>query len=1643
MTREGEASPSNKPAEESRKRQQRSGNDHSNKHEKYKRRKNNDYHEVTFTGGYEEMNGNVFECPEEGQVTLQYTNTTKELVRYVNKKFKFPDDIEYLINNLKNPVMDPPKTPSKSPRKNKLSMGKKRMYEKKIDKFLEREEGFKSNVKKLYNVIWSQCSKTMQTKVQATHGFEKMEKKKKVVKLLKKIKGIMYNFDENEYLPTSLNSAVMAIYQCYQGKNESNASYLARFRHHLETLKYYGGNIGKHHSTLVKEMKMDLVKYNPETHRPGNKKYEKYSEKAKNRVIAEIFLKNADKERYGKLIADVENDFIRHGIMYPADIEAVNSQMAAIKTGKEKKVPNNRKRKFHGRDDERVDNGETQRFMKEFTFTNMTCYRCQQPGHIAKYCPEKRKFKDSDEKEKDKPTPHQTNPTDKKKDLKTEKPKNEGVTATTLAREFGGANSDSEVEDVDEFGLGFHINGIESSRPSEIILANRNLIPDTWILLDSQSTVDIFRNKNLLKEVKKVDEGRGVRCFCNSGYQDTHEEGTLAGYGKVWYNDSFLANILSFAKVSDKYRITIDTKKEQAFIVHVGGFRMKFIRSDMGLYYHDTQWNHSKEESPGVIMIQTVANNMEGFTPREVRGARAAQKLHDIMGRPRYNNVKAMLQFNQIRNCPVTVADMENARKIYGPSIERMRGRNVREKTNRVEEETIIPIPREILEAVKELTMCCDLFFVDGTPFLLSITRKMCYTMVECIPNRKLHASILPSMERMISSYRRRGFVVTRVFTDVEFNGLREVLADRHKIKLNISSANEHVPEAEREIRFIKEGTRSDRLALPFEIIPKLLTVAVVKNIVFWANCQPRKQSISRVYSARVIMTEAMPDYSTRCKLQVGSYCEVQDDPTPTNSQKPRTVPALALEPAGNLQGGNRFLSLKSKQVITRYSWTEVPAPQHIIEDVQNIAKEEKKIGIKAPLPLLFEFTYRDKVIEDEIIPPVNEGAHHQDNPNSNDQDNNNAEPRSEAGAAQQQSPEREVRSEAPDMHARSEERTESEITQREPVAEKTKTRSGRYYFRNPTYSHLGREAEGYTALTIRKPSDGIGNRYGYATDILLLQMSAKRGIEAFGKRAEDALIKEYRQFSEKEVFIPILFEDLKPEERKKALSAISLIEEKRNGNVKGRTVADGSQQRSYIDKGDAASPTVTTEAVLITSAIEASERRVVVTCDISGAFLQAKMDDHVIVVFRNEAAEMLVRSDPRRYKKYLYVTRKGSKLLYVKLRKAMYGCMKAALLFWKDLSEFIVKEMGFELNKYDPCVANKEIEGSQCTITWHVDDLKISHANAEVVKDLVRKLESKYGKMSMTMGTKHKYVGMNLEFHNDGTLTIDMREYVEEALKDFPEAIKRSSSTPATSNLFQVDEKSKRLPEDKRVILHRITARLLFVTKRSRPDIQVAVGFLTTRVDEATEKDWTKLSRLMKYLHGTLEMILTLKIEDLTVVKWWVDVSYAMNSDYKSQTGSMMTLGAGSFYSKSSKQKINTKSSTEGELVGATDMSGQILWTLRFLKSQGYEVRRNILYQDNQSAMMLEKNGHMSSGQRTKHINVRYFFMKDRIDDGEIKVVYCPTDQMIGAYFTKPLQGKKFKEFRDFIMGLHLNPSKERVGGKVEEIQIGKESEF
>ena len=173
---------------------------------------------------------------------------------------------------------------------------------------------------------------------------------------------------------------------------------------------------------------------------------------------------------------------------------------------------------------------------------------------------------------------------------------------------------------------------------------------------------------------------------------------------------------------------------------------------------------------------------------------------------------------------------------------------------------------------------------------------------------------------------------------------------------------------------------------------------------------------------------------------------------------------------------------------------------------------------------------------------------------------------------------------------------------------------------------------------------------------------------------------------------------------------------------------------------------------------------------------------------------------------------------------------------------------------------------------------------------------------------------------------------------------------------------------------------------------------------------DYKKLARVICYLQATADMPLTLEAENLQIVKWWMDASFAVHSDMKSHTGGVLLLGRGAVYSTSTRQKLNTQSSTEAELVGINDVLPQILWIQYFLEAQGYgSPNESVIYQDNQSTILLGKNGKASSSKQTRHINIRYFFVADCVQAKEVKLAYCPTGDMLADFFPKPLQGSLF----------------------------------
>jgi hypothetical protein len=225
-------------------------------------------------------------------------------------------------------------------------------------------------------------------------------------------------------------------------------------------------------------------------------------------------------------------------------------------------------------------------------------------------------------------------------------------------------------------------------------------------------------------------------------------------------------------------------------------------------------------------------------------------------------------------------------------------------------------------------------------------------------------------------------------------------------------------------------------------------------------------------------------------------------------------------------------------------------------------------------------------------------------------------------------------------------------------------------------------------------------------------------------------------------------------------------------------------------------------------------------------------MDEIVHMRLEGTMADLLVRMSPTTYGPHITIER-GKTVIYVLIAKTLYGTLKAALLFWEHLTAKLIS-WGFEPNPYDQCVANKIINGSQCTVIWHVDDLKISHVSKDLVTSIISLLQAEYGKLAPlteTRGTLHDYLGMKIDFSTLGRVRFTMEDYVNEMISGAPPDMDGESPTPAASHLFDINSDSPvKLCPSRADIFHHMTAQLLFLSKRARPDTNCSRIFVYPR---------------------------------------------------------------------------------------------------------------------------------------------------------------------------------------------------------------------
>jgi hypothetical protein len=215
-----------------------------------------------------------------------------------------------------------------------------------------------------------------------------------------------------------------------------------------------------------------------------------------------------------------------------------------------------------------------------------------------------------------------------------------------------------------------------------------------------------------------------------------------------------------------------------------------------------------------VTLVQTVRGNYEGYTKREVLKAKEARRAQAMMGNPSEKGYKTMVSNNLIPECPITPTDISNARAIFGPDLPSVRGKTVQTRPAQVVGDYVAV---SLVDANKALTLAADVFFVDGTAFLLTVAQRIKFVTAEHLPVRTA-LSLSKHMKRVLDVYGRAGFRVRTILMDGKFEKLKPLMPS---VECNTTAAKEHVSEAERTIRTLKEQVRGLLNTLPFENLPR------------------------------------------------------------------------------------------------------------------------------------------------------------------------------------------------------------------------------------------------------------------------------------------------------------------------------------------------------------------------------------------------------------------------------------------------------------------------------------------------------------------------------------------------------------------------------------------------------------------------------------------------------------------------------------------------------------------------------------------------------------------------------------------------------------------------------------------------------
>ena len=787
-----------------------------------------------------------------------------------------------------------PTAPTADPTTNKIGEIEMLEYKMLYSKYITRVETIENQMKQTFSIYHGQISEDMKNSLLEFDGYKKAYQEKNVLELRRMLKAINFNYKKTEHPIKMLVTAkrdLMSFKQFDSPLEDYYLKYDALVKvvdelnhsdHGSVFIEIISREKGVDPTTLTSDQQVEMMVEGEE------------------RMKAMQLILNADKKRYGHLIEEFDRAYLGSIDRYP---KTVTEAYQLLK--------NWNKSSSQGKNNSSI--GVAFNTVGEETSegAKKKCGRCGRGNHKDDECHARTH-----------------------------------VNGTVL-HTMGGLDGEVDPEVSIKFGcepdnfIDFYCGNeleelmflVNSNSPTEKsdMSSNAGNICESWLLLDSQSTIDVFSNAKLLSNIHRISTTLRIRC--NAGMKTTNYRGYLSGYGWVWYYPDGIANILSLSRVKEKYRVTFDSALDNCFHVHkADGKILKFNEATRRLYYFDT----ADRDETGTMLITTVEGNKNKLSARDVIQAERARTLQRTIGRPNTSQFIKIVSSNQIPNCPITVQDIKNAEFIWGPELGCLKGKTVRNVSPQVKVENI-SIPATIMQQYREIILSVDIMKVNNIPFLMTISRHIKFGSAGRLDNMK-NTHIIRHFRHIIGTYVARGFRVTIILADNQFESMRGDIANLGAT-LNVTARDEHVPEIERFNRTIKERVRANYNMLPFKYLPPIFIVEMIYNAVFWRNMFTIKGGISDTQSPSEIVLGRKLNFNNHCKIEHGQYVQTHEEHS--NDMQSRTLGAIATRPS-NDAGGYYFISLQTGRVINRRSWTPLPMPSAVVEQVHRLARRAK-----------------------------------------------------------------------------------------------------------------------------------------------------------------------------------------------------------------------------------------------------------------------------------------------------------------------------------------------------------------------------------------------------------------------------------------------------------------------------------------------------------------------------------------------------------------------------------------------------------------------------------------------------------------------------------------------------------------------------